>query len=698
MPTPKVAILIEAKEMVARGINAARGQLDRLRVGAGQLKDALFSVQGAIATLGFSFGVARISEFLLATNRTRESLLAQLKVLEGTRETARATFNALEDFAKSTPFQIEELTDAYIRLRTSGIAPTEEMLTAFGDLASARGKTIQDFAFAVEDAVTGEMERLKEFGIKARQSGDVVAMTFQGQTTVIRNTQDSIVAYLESLGRAQGIQGSMAEQMTTWNGVISNSMDNFGTLAQIIGEEGLNGELKGVIGNTADFTAEVNANREAIGDWTRLILASAKAIGQTFLFPVRVLFNLGQIVGRTLETILYDVNFLIVGIANSAIKGINWLIEQVNRLPQVQIDTFATLDAQQAFWWEATKAASEDVLVHTRDILDATGNLGQSYLDAARAVREFSRESERAARVSQLGSGDGAGGGGGGGGGAGGDLLGKDVGKEIQVLAQAKKLRALSAKDLGRAFDLEDQILARLRDQNLALQERVTLRARLKAIQGVTGGHPRPRVATTGDDLPFRSPIFVPDRRDRGARIGDAIRDAIGSAETFEQVVADMISGTIGRFGDAVSEAFEAFVDGSQDAGEAFKNAMLGSLAAVAKGLGDFYAGKAVAAIAEGLATKDPAQWAAAAKYMAAATAMYGVAGTASGLASGGGGGGGATEATRDTERLSGTAKGEAVVVLKGGWKALLQDPEAQDSFQELMEDLSDRRVTVRYG
>jgi hypothetical protein len=269
------------------------------------LKGKIGSVQGLLATVGLGVGVGQVAGFLVSANREFESLTAQLRVLEGSATRAQSVFAGIEKFASRTPFSIGEITEAFIKLRTSGIQPTERMLTAFGDLTSARGKNIRDFAAAVEDAVTGEFERLKEFGIKAKQSGDLVALTFNGQTTILRNTAGAITEYLQKVGEAEGIQGSMAGQMTTLNGVISNLWDNVGTLARTIGEEGLNKSLKGALGNVSSFTATINANRDAIRHWTGVALDAGEALGKAFAVGVAVrgLYTLGAAVTAVSATI-----------------------------------------------------------------------------------------------------------------------------------------------------------------------------------------------------------------------------------------------------------------------------------------------------------------------------------------------------------------------------------------------------------
>jgi hypothetical protein len=74
-----------------------------------------------------------------------------------------------------------------------------------GDLASSQAKDFDQLVEALLDAQTGEFERLKEFGVKAKVAGDQVAFTFKGQTVEVEKTEQAIKDYVLSLGNAKGI-------------------------------------------------------------------------------------------------------------------------------------------------------------------------------------------------------------------------------------------------------------------------------------------------------------------------------------------------------------------------------------------------------------------------------------------------------------------------------------------------------------
>jgi len=108
----------------------------------------------------------------------------------------------LSEFAKKTPFEFGELTDVALKLKNvAGIGDEEliPMLTSLGDIAASQAKPISQIVEAYNDAITGEFERLKEFGIKARQEGDNVTFTFKGQEQTVKKTSESIGEYLQSI-------------------------------------------------------------------------------------------------------------------------------------------------------------------------------------------------------------------------------------------------------------------------------------------------------------------------------------------------------------------------------------------------------------------------------------------------------------------------------------------------------------------
>ena len=198
------------------------------------------------AIIGIGATITALGVGVLKTGATFEKLEAQLKTATGSAEGAREAMSFVREFAKNTPFQVEQITGAFIKLKNLGLEPSERALTSYGDTASAMGKDLDQLIEAVADATTGEFERLKEFGIKTKSEGDRVSFTFRGVTTTVGKNAKEIQEFLIGLGETK-FAGAMSEQMGTLNGVISNAQDALASFFLEVANLGPLEEFKGLI-------------------------------------------------------------------------------------------------------------------------------------------------------------------------------------------------------------------------------------------------------------------------------------------------------------------------------------------------------------------------------------------------------------------------------------------------------------------
>lgn len=213
----------------------------------------LTSALGGLATAAAAAGVAlagmltgALVKGIYETNVEFERLMAMLKTATGSVALADEQFKKLQQFGATTPFQLNEVVNAFIKLKNLGLDPGMEALTDYGNIATAMGKSLDQFIEAVADASTGEFERLKEFGIKARKQGDQVSFTFKGVTTTVKNDAAAITDYLRSISQ-QNFGTAMSDQMKTLPGLISNMKDNVDSFFRTIGQAGVNEALRRLI-------------------------------------------------------------------------------------------------------------------------------------------------------------------------------------------------------------------------------------------------------------------------------------------------------------------------------------------------------------------------------------------------------------------------------------------------------------------
>lgn len=235
MPEARLEILGVFKDRASKGLSG-------LQKKAQGLKSAL---TGTAAKITAAFGGGALLSGIISTNAEFDRLEAQIKTFSGSAEEASASMALIQDITSKTPFQLNEVTTAFTRMKALGLEPSREALMAFGDVAAGSGKSILQFTEAVADAAVGEFERMKEFGVKMSKEGDKVRLTFKGVTQEINNDGASIQAALVKLGQTE-FGGAMETQMKTFSGALSNMKDQFALVARALGEAGLNDLIIGI--------------------------------------------------------------------------------------------------------------------------------------------------------------------------------------------------------------------------------------------------------------------------------------------------------------------------------------------------------------------------------------------------------------------------------------------------------------------
>ena len=213
----------------ATGVTKASVELDKLSTAGGKTAQSMSAVEKATKGLTGLFagiGAGMLAKEIIDVNREFQTLRTSLITTAGSAEKAGIAFKFIQDFAAKTPFDVQQVTTAFIRLGNLGLKPSEEALRSYGNTAAAQAKPIMQMIEAVADATTGEFERLKEFGIKAKVQGDNVNFIFQGVTTEVKNNAKAIEGYLVDLGNTK-FGDAMSNQSKTMNGAISSLGDTW---------------------------------------------------------------------------------------------------------------------------------------------------------------------------------------------------------------------------------------------------------------------------------------------------------------------------------------------------------------------------------------------------------------------------------------------------------------------------------------
>jgi phage-related protein len=192
------------------------------------------------AYVGFDLlaqGVMGVGRAMIMGNADMETYQNTLTTVLKSEEKAVEMLAWAEQFAATTPFEIPDIVEATTKLETYGIS-AKGTLTDIGNMAAITGKPLMQAVEAVADAQTGELERLKEFGItkqmlidKAKEMGKGEIVNAKGQVTDMKAMNEALFAVMEDR-----YKGGMDVASKSAKGLISNVQDSLGTMARELGK------------------------------------------------------------------------------------------------------------------------------------------------------------------------------------------------------------------------------------------------------------------------------------------------------------------------------------------------------------------------------------------------------------------------------------------------------------------------------
>ena len=378
----------KAFRQITRVITPANDNLKALSDTAKIFNGVLKQAAGLVGAYAGLRGLTSAFKNIFNINNEFESLSGSLKTVTGSAEGAQKAFAIIEKFALDTPYQLEEIVEAFIRLKALGLEPSMEALTSYGNTASAFGKNIMDFTEALSNAVMFNFRSLRSFGILATTEGDKVKFTFQGVITEVAKNSKAIEQYLRRIGDVN-FGGAMLEQMNTIGGVLSNIEDAFGKAARTIGATGLNAVITDALKQFNDLIDNSETAAETIGT---VLTAAVKLAGKAFFTLAENLDLVVTLLTARLgsSAVLGTVNLLRAGVGylqvsfarlsaqtKSAVAGIA-MMSRVSKLAAAQMAatalTVGALKGALAEWGLKLKTAEQNIK-DLRQELKNTGGL-----------------------------------------------------------------------------------------------------------------------------------------------------------------------------------------------------------------------------------------------------------------------------------------------------------------------------------
>lgn len=284
---------------------------------SGALK-TFISIAAILGTVKKGIGIA--SEF--------EDYKNTLEVVMKDTKKAGDMFQWAVKTANKTPFDTKDMIEGTVRLTSYGISAKKTM-GYIGDMAAVMNTDLMQAVEAVSDAQTGELERLKQYGITKQMIIDQAnsmklngVVNAKGQITDIDNFNKALFALMKNK-----FDGGMVKKSKTFSGALSTISGVINTsMASIMGI-GTNGEivensifdtLKDGALSLADSLVKLQETGE-LARWGEEIAASLKTAGEfTKEYGEDILF-----VAKTVAVLMgVWKTITVIGTATNAIRGI----------------------------------------------------------------------------------------------------------------------------------------------------------------------------------------------------------------------------------------------------------------------------------------------------------------------------------------------------------------------------------------
>lgn len=331
MAIPALKFKIEALDGYSDAMRKVKTRMAGLKVAASGVSKGLQTsakiTAGAMAAIGGAAAYA--VKGVVGVGSTFEQMQVVLETVEGSAEKAQKSVNWIKDFAVSTPYELEQVQQAFVNMRAFGIDPTTGALESVGNAAAAIGIDIGEGVATLTGALTGENERLKRFGVSVRYEGEKVVYSWQENGKTIEKAADRTnKAMIQSLllGMWNSRYGGAMDKLSkTFGGMWSNIQDQFTKFQLMIANSGIFEEVKA---SMAEFLATLD-EMEKSGKLQEL----ADVIGRAMVDAFRALKRVIQ------ET---DFKALFEGFVKS-VKDIGAFVDAIGGIKSVLIGLGAAI-------------------------------------------------------------------------------------------------------------------------------------------------------------------------------------------------------------------------------------------------------------------------------------------------------------------------------------------------------------------
>ncbi len=287
------------------------------------------------ATAGF-IAVKGFFEGVINTGSKFETLQTQIDAVTGSAKAGEEAFSWIKQFAKDTPFQLDEVATSFIKLKAFGLDPLDGTFQKLVDQSSKLGGGQEKLngiiiavgqAWAKQKLQAEETLQLVERGVPvydllskalSKTTAEIQQMSFDGELG-----RDAIKALIDEMGSSS--LGAAAAQMENASSVVSNLKDQITEFFAEISDQGaleyFKSQLKELSSTIKQMVAD-GSLKEFAKDIADGMISMAKAIKTTVSTVVSFTSEIKSMVAAfiTVKFVQYTAAFFQIAKAITAAK------------------------------------------------------------------------------------------------------------------------------------------------------------------------------------------------------------------------------------------------------------------------------------------------------------------------------------------------------------------------------------------
>jgi phage tail tape-measure protein len=341
-------------------------------------------------------GLGAFGKSVLDATGKAEDLKVALETVTGSASNADEAFKVIRSFTEKTPFQVDQVSEAFLKLKSAGLDPSVEMLTMLGDVASVSSDKV-----GALQAVTNLYSRTVAGGLGVEeldQLADRGIPVYDILRKKLNLTRQDVSDFGKTAEGAAKMTAALSEGFTErFGGGMDRASDNlsvkFSTLSDTIeglmikvGEGGFGDAIKKIV---SDLTIFLKSNED-------LALSLGEKLGNAITKVAEMFTNMGP----TLEKLQPIFSLLGTVVMDVLWPGFKLLLDVLSKVATVLAPLAETLAPMLQTGFEAIGTVVTTIIIPAFERrIDVVGNV----IDKIKTMIEFIGSGVNAMR--EMGSG-----------------------------------------------------------------------------------------------------------------------------------------------------------------------------------------------------------------------------------------------------------------------------------------------------